>query len=123
MGATPSTVEFVHWRDELNQIANWLDQNFPGKSCPEPLDVQVRRVAARLRAMASERRRSRDGYHLQATVQWIALDITDRYDCTTEQAEEFLGQIEDDLQLAMIATGWRVIESEAPFDGYEDDSP
>jgi hypothetical protein len=51
-----------------------------------------------------------------AKVSWCARDIMDHYTCSEEQAARFLDEIEDDLQLAMIAAGWRVIHKLCEFE-------
>lgn len=121
MGAHFDKTTHVYWSDELKAIAKWLDARFPQDRCPEPLDIQMRHLAARLRAIASEPRRSRDGDRLQGTVEWVSLDITDHFDCTGEEAEDFLDEIEDELQLAMIETGWRIIRDRCEFQPLDDD--
>ncbi len=115
--------EYVHWRDELKAMADWIERRFPplGGRCPEALDIEMRERARQLRAIATEPRRSRNGQRLLGTVQWIAMDITDQYRCTEEEAEEFLDSIEDDLKVEMIQTGWVVIRGYCEFRSLDDD--
>jgi hypothetical protein len=54
-------------------------------------------------------------------VWWGTGDLTGRYDCTEEQAADWLEKEEQHLSEACCMAGWSYIEEWCPFPALEDD--
>ena len=52
-----------------------------------------------------------------AQVRWSVYDVTEMFDVTEKQAEDFLINNQGHIQDAMVRTGWQVMEDLAEMDG------
>ena len=52
-----------------------------------------------------------------AQVRWSVYDVTEMFDVTEKQAEDFLINNQSYIQDAMVRTGWQVMEDLAEMDG------
>lgn len=94
---------------------------------PEALEEEKTRQKAGENASALEEGKQ-DGADSEETTQmefadacWVAEDITSNYDCTTEQAEQWLQEIDCKLRDFMIETGWEYIDLTCPFERKDDE--
>lgn len=106
---------------ELRLIADFIDAEYSEENAPDHPSSTLRRYADRLRAIADDWPQPRKGSPTQAEVAWVVEDILDKYHCLPDEAFEFLEEYEEDIQLAMIETGWCIIRDNCGFASRDED--